>query len=92
MSPKAPPFVAVRWNDAHCTGPTTTYELHELPHKALEITTYGLLLRDDADGVCVAGEHAGVESYRAITFVPRPLIIEVRPIEQAKRRKRTEAE
>ena len=87
---KVPPIVAVRWNDAHCTGPTTTYELHELPHKSLEITTYGLLLRDDAAGVCVASEHAGVESYRGITFVPRELVIEIKHVKPVRRKRVTE--
>ena len=82
-----PPLVALRWNDAHGTA-TTTYEIHELPHKAAEMTTYGLLLRDDEAGVSIACEDAGGGCYRGVTFVPRSLVVEVKYI--APRRKRPE--
>lgn len=65
--------------DAHGTA-TTTYEVHELPHKALEITTYGLLLRDDGDGVSIAAEDCGGGCYRGVTFVPRTLVLEIKQI------------
>lgn len=74
---KTPPLVALRWLDAHGTA-TNSYELHELPHKALEIVTYGLLLRDDEHGVSVACEYCGGGAYRGVTFVPRSLVVEIK--------------
>lgn len=75
-----PILVRLRWMDAHATAATTAYELHELPHKAAEIVTYGLLLRDDADGISIATEDAGGGCYRGVTFVPRSLVLEVKPV------------
>jgi len=81
-----PPLVSVRWLDAHGTA-TTTYELHELPHRAIEITTYGLLLRDDADGISIACEDCGDGCYRGVTFVPRVLVREVKPVKRPRKPK-----
>lgn len=77
-----PTLVSLRWTDAHGTA-TNTYELHELPHKALEIVTYGLLLRDDADGVSIAAEDCGGGCYRGVTFVPAALIVEIKPLKRS---------
>ena len=82
-----PPLVSVRWKDAHATAGTTAYELHELPHKASEILSYGLLLRDDADGISIASEDAGAGMFRGITFVPRALVVEVKPVTRARKKK-----
>lgn len=79
MKRKAPPLVALRWSDAHGTA-TASYEPHELPHAPLEITTYGLLLRDDDVGVSIANEYCGGNVFRGVTFVPRALVIECRPV------------
>jgi hypothetical protein len=76
-----PPLVSVRWRDAHATA-TALYEIHELPHAATEITTYGLLLREDATGVSIASEACGAETYRGVTFIPRELIVECRPVQR----------
>lgn len=85
-----PPLVALRWRDAHATAGTTAYELHELPHKAAEIVSYGLLLRDDADGVSIASEDAGAGMFRGVTFVPRPMVVDIKPVKRA-RKKRVDA-
>lgn len=82
-----PYLVTLRWMDAHATNGTTAYELHELPHKASEITSYGLLLRDDADGVSIASEDAGAGMYRGITFVPRSLVLELKPVKRIRKKK-----
>ena len=81
-----PPLVALHWMDAHGTA-TNTYEMHELPHKALEIVTYGLLLRDDADGVSIAAEDCGGGCYRGVTFVPRSLIVSVKPVKPQRKKR-----
>ena len=85
-----PPLVALRWLDAHATT-NTPYELHEIPHKAQEITTYGLLLRDDAEGVTVANEYCGAGIYRGTTFVLRNNVIEVKPVKPTRKRKESNA-
>ena len=46
--------MALRWSDAHGTA-TNQYEIHELPHKALEITTFGLLLIFNAGCIAILG-------------------------------------
>jgi hypothetical protein len=74
-----PELVAVRWKDAHGTA-TAAYALHEIPHEAIEITTYGLLLRSDEKGVSVASEECKDGTYRGVTYVPIELILEVRPL------------
>lgn len=74
-----PPLVQLRWRDAHGTA-TAVYELHEIPHRALEVTTYGLLLRDDAEGISIASEDVGANCFRGLTFVPRPMVIDCRPV------------
>ncbi len=81
-----PPLVALRWMDAHGTS-TAVYEQHELPHKALEITTYGLLLRDDALGVSIACEDCGAGTYRGVTFVPRSLVLQIKLIKPVRKKK-----
>lgn len=84
---KARPFVAVTWGDAHSAGATSAFEIHELPHKALEITTYGLLLRHDEVGVTVAGEDCGGGTYRNLTFVPAAMLVSVKHITKPHKKK-----
>lgn len=79
-----PPLVALTWMDAHATSGSTAYELHELPHRASRMVTYGLLLRDDADGVSIACEDAGGGLYRGITFVPRALVVSCKPLKRTR--------
>jgi hypothetical protein len=86
-----PLLIALRWKDAHATAATTAYELHELPHKASEIITYGLLLRDDDEGISIASEDAGAGMYRSVTFVPRSLVIEYKPVKRARKPKAQQA-
>ncbi len=79
------PLVALRWKDAHGTA-TSAYSLHEIPHEAIEIVTYGLLLRSDDKGVTVASEECKDGTYRGCTFVPKELILELRNLLPTKRR------
>lgn len=73
------PLVAVRWLDAHGSA-TSAYAEHEIPHAAIEITTYGLLLREDTAGVSVANEWCADGTYRGVTFVPKAMVLEVKPV------------
>lgn len=67
-------LVAVKWLDAHGSS-TTAYAEHEIPHAAIEITTYGLLLREDDAGVTVAGEWCKDNTYRGVTFIPKGMMV-----------------
>lgn len=79
MSSTSKPLVAVRWLDAH--GSTlSSYAEHEIPHAGIEMTTYGLLLREDSVGITVASESCADGTYRGCTFVPKGMIIEVKPV------------
>ena len=82
-----PPLVSLRWMDAHATAATSAYEPHELPHRAAEVTTYGLLLRDDEQGISIASEDIGAGMYRGITFVPRQLIVHLKHLQRPRKRK-----
>ena len=86
MPEKNPALVALRWRDAHGSA-TALYEIHELPHKATEITTYGLLLRQDEEGISIAAEDCGGGCYRGVTFVPKALIVECRPVKPPRTRR-----
>ena len=68
-------LVAVRWRDAHGSS-LAEFAEHEIPHRAYIWTTYGLLMRDDDEGISIASE-VSEGSYRGVTFVPRQMIIEV---------------
>lgn len=68
-------LVYVRWLDAHGSA-TSAYAEHEIPHAAIEITTYGLLLRDDDKGVSLASEYCADATFRGVTFIPKPMIVE----------------
>jgi hypothetical protein len=68
-------LVAVRWRDAHGSS-LSEFAEHEIPHHAYIWTTYGLLMRDDDEGISIASE-VSEGSYRGVTFVPRQMIIEV---------------
>ena len=78
-------LVIVRWNDAHAGG-HEQYDMASVPHSPMVIQTVGWLLRDDAAGVSVASET--VEGgYRSYTFVPRGMVIEVKPIKPKRKKK-----
>lgn len=80
------PLVAVQWSDAYVTT-STQFEAHEIPHTPIIVTTYGLLLREDATGVSVASESVaeGAGSYRGVTFIPRGMILTVRHLATPRR-------
>lgn len=82
------PLVAVVWDDAKATA-IVEYDLNEVRtqfHKAARYTTYGLLLVDDEKGVTLASEEGDDQNLRGLTFIPRPMIVEV--VDLARRRVR----
>jgi hypothetical protein len=73
------PLVAVVWDDAKATA-VVEYDLNEVRtqfHKAARFTTYGLMLVDDEKGITLASEEGDDRNLRGLTFIPRPMIIEV---------------
>jgi hypothetical protein len=79
------PFVAVRWADAHTSG-STEYAEHELPHRAAHYTTYGFLMREDAEGLSLIGEHSDEHGYRSHNFIPAVLVVEIIHLTLTKKR------
>ena len=79
-------FVAVTWRDAHGVG-TTAYSEHEIPHKAVEICTFGWELRTDTVGVSLVNEICADGTFRGYTFIPAELVVSVEPIPVGKTRK-----
>jgi hypothetical protein len=72
-------LVAVVWDDAKATA-VEEYDLNEVRtqfHKAARYTTYGLLLVDDEKGITLASEESDDQNLRGLTFIPRPMVIEV---------------
>ena len=79
-------LVKVTWNDAHASV-ATLYEVHEIPHQATVVQTYGLLLRQDDSGVSLANELCSGETYRGVTFIPAGMIVKVEELKLTKPRK-----
>ncbi len=73
------PLVSARWLDAHGEG-TNAYAEHEIPHAAIEVTTYGLLLRQDAAGISLASEWCADNTYRGVTFIPAAMLLDLKPL------------
>ena len=79
MKDSTHPLAAVVWDDAKATA-VVEYDLNEVRtqfHKAARYTTYGLLLVDDEKGITLASEEGDDQSLRGLTFIPRPMIVEV---------------
>lgn len=82
------PFTLVKvvWLDAHGSA-AIAYELHEIPHKAIEVASYGLLLRQDDIGVSIASERCGDSTYRGYTFMPAGMVMKVEPMKRVRVKK-----
>lgn len=88
----AKPFVAITWNDAHAsaTGDYTDEEIAQA--KPWQFTTYGYLLRDDAEMIAISGEIGEDKKYRAVSFIPRVLVSEIVTLAQPKPARRKKAD
>lgn len=85
------PLVCVHWLDAHGSA-TQAYTEQNIPHATYPMETYGILLRDDEQGVSVASEtyYDDIDherNYRGHTFIPRSMVERVE-IVRAPARKR----
>lgn len=79
-------LVAVTWQDAHGSA-VSAYAEHEIPHAAIVVTTYGLVLREDDAGISVANEVCEDGTYRGVTFIPRGMIVKVAPVKRERKKK-----
>ena len=69
-----------QWTDSHGGG-NEQYDASSVPHAPLIVETVGWLLRDDQAGVSVASEFIPeTTNYRAYTFVPRGMVLEMKAV------------
>ncbi len=61
-------FVAVTWRDAKGSA-SQAYEVHEMPHGPILVTTYGFLMRQDAVGISLCSEWFEDSTMRQYTFI-----------------------
>ncbi len=83
-------LVAIVWDDAKASA-VEEYSLNEVRtqfHRPARYTTYGLLLVDDVRGVTLASEEGADNALRGLSFIPRPMIVDVRHLSCAAERKR----
>lgn len=74
------PAVAVRWLDAHARNQAIEYTEDEAKtqyHRAEEVLTLGLLLKEDEKGIQLYCEETGPSEIRGVNFIPAPMIKEV---------------
>ena len=86
-----PKDVVVTWLDAYESS--LQHTAHDIHHTPLTVRTRGVLLRDDEQGISVASEDLPGENpvgYRAVTFIPRPLIVSVEEVRVVRPRKKKE--
>ncbi len=80
------PLVCVYWLDAHGSA-VGTYEIDEIPHAAILVKSYGLLLKEDEKGVSIASEQCDEGVFRGFTFVPKGMIVKIEPVKKVRKRK-----
>lgn len=86
MHHPAHPFVQIVWHDAWATS-NIEVEANEVSNEPLVMVTYGFVLKTDPAGVTIASEwRPEAKTFRTTTFVPRPMIVEVRELSLTKKR------
>jgi hypothetical protein len=84
-------MTVVVWHDAHSTLEELNEQDIQKGHKPNVIHTSGYLVVEDADGISIAGEWLPAnksdtyETYRNITFIPRPLVQSVGTVKRSKK-------
>ena len=71
-------LVCVHWLDADASSPSEAFYENEIKHRTTPMETYGLLMRQDDDGITLMTEFYqeddGKSVYRGRTFIPASLI------------------
>jgi len=84
-------LVKVTWLDAHGSAANVAYEIDEIPHVAIKVVSYGILLKDDAVGVSIASEVCDTSVFRGYSFVPRVLVVKMEPVKKFRNPKKRES-
>lgn len=82
-------LVAVTWRDPRVDQANAYTREEILARHVPSFTTFGLLVREDAEVVAVAGELGEDGTYRAVTYILRPLILSITPLATWPKRTRT---
>jgi hypothetical protein len=81
-------LVAVVWKDPKVDA-TAAYTRDEILSRHVpHWTTIGVLVRDDAEVVAIANEVGEDGVWRGVTYVLRPLVLDIVPISRWPKRKR----
>jgi hypothetical protein len=89
--PKSPQLALVVWNDAHADLDQAWIQADGYSHAPLRVTTVGWIVKDDQEGVTLFSESiADTESasFRARSFIPRGMIVDISPLASKKPRKK----
>jgi hypothetical protein len=80
-------LVAVDWIDAHASV-TREQTLEDIATEEPAIyTTYGILVRNDAQFVAVAGDVREAELYRGVSYIPRGMVTKIISKQRSRKRK-----
>lgn len=79
------PLVRVTWLDAHGSA-VQTYSIEEIPHAAIRVVSYGVLLKEDDAGVSIASEVCDSDTFRGYSFFPHPLVVSVEMVLKPRKR------
>lgn len=80
------PLVRVVWLDAHGSA-VSSYSLDEIPHAAVKVETYGLLLKQDEVGISIASEICDGDTYRGYSFMPAGMLVSVTPVTKPRKQR-----
>ena len=74
-------LVCIHWLDADASSPSEAFYEEEIKHRTTPMQTYGLLMRNNEEGITVMTEFYqeddGRHVYRGRTFIPASLVKEV---------------
>ncbi len=73
--PQIGDLVKVTWLDAHGSAANAAYDVAEIPHSAVEVISYGILLKCDDVGISIASEICDKSTFRGYSFVPRSMAV-----------------
>ena len=75
------PLVCVTWRDSDSSAPNEAFYEEDINHHARPMETYGLLMKQDAEGITVMTEFYQEDDdkkvYRGRTLILAPLVVKV---------------